>query len=96
MSESPLDASTLEATAFNVGMSLKQPDCFGNEQDAKINELVDIVADWLPSEKDAVVGINEIHPQIVEELVERLEPRLHCEVRFAVDDTNAVLWRTPQ
>ena len=94
MAKTPLDASTLEATAFNVGMMDRH--CYGNKQNAKINELVDIVADWLPSEKDAVVGINEIHPQIVEELVERLEPRLHCEVRFAVDDTNAVLWRTPQ
>ena len=94
--ESLLDASTLEATAFNVGMI--EPNCFGNKQvlDAKINELVDIVAEWLPPERDAVVGLNEIVPEIGGKLMHGLEQKLHCTVDFYSDDTNIVLWRTPQ
>ena len=86
------DASTLGVTAFNVG--LIQADAFIKTQDAKAAQLASHVKSWL-QEGQAVVGLNEIHPDIVTKLQRKLEG-LGVYVDFAIDDSNCLLWRTPQ
>ena len=83
------DASTLGVTAFNVGMI--QEDAFKLTQDEKLQELALHVATWL-QEGPAVVGLNEIHPRLVEKLALKLELNLG----IATNDSNSLLWRTPQ
>ena len=79
----PPDASTLVATAFNVGMI--NPDSFGKMQDDKVRQLAGHVAKWL-EQGPAVVGLNEIAPSIAVKLVGKLN--LHYEVRVATDGSN--------
>ena len=85
----PPDASTLGVTAFNVGMI--QEDAFIKTQDLKVAELASHVERWL-EEGPAVVGLNEIHPDIVA----KLWLVLKGDVDIAIDDSNCRLWRTPQ
>ena len=87
------DASTLGVTAFNVGMI--QEDAFtgkkykAGKQDDNLEELADHVQRWL---EDGVVGLNEIHPSLVQKLVKKLEER-QLSVTHATSDSNSLLWR---
>ena len=88
------DASTLGVTAFNVGMI--QQDAFtgkkykAGKQDDNLEELADHVQRWL---EDGVVGLNEIHPSLVQKLVKKLEERYLLDVGIATSDSNSLLWR---
>ena len=86
------DASTLGATAFNVGML--QVDSFGNKHSARVNELAGYVKTWL-EDGPAVVGLNEIAPNIAEHLVERLQQHHKFNVGIATHQSNSVMWRNP-
>ena len=79
----PPDASTLVATAFNVGMI--NPDSFGKTQDDKVGQLAGHVAKWSEQEP-AVVGLN-IDPTIVVKLVGKLN--LHYDVGVAAHESHA-------
>ena len=87
------DASTLGVTAFNVGMI--QQDAFtgkkykAGRKDDNLEELADHVQRWL---EDGVVGLNEIHPSLVQKLVKKLEER-RLDVGNATSDSNSLLWR---
>ena len=85
----PPDASTLGVTAFNVGMI--QEVAFTKSQDSKVAELAGHVERWL-EEGPAVVGLNEIH----ESLVAKLQLVLKVDVDIAINESNCLLWRTPQ
>ena len=87
----PPDASTLGATAFNVGMI--SADAFKQTQDEKVAQLAHHVASWL-ADGPAVVGLNEIHPNIAAKLRVQLQQQ-GIDVGIATDDSNS-LWRTPQ
>ena len=71
-----------------------QADAFIKAQDAKVAQLASHVETWL-QEGLAVVGLNEIHRDIVTKLQRKLEG-LGVYVDFAIDDSNCLLWRTPQ
>ena len=88
------EASTLAVTAFNVGML--QPNCYGRSQDAKVNELAAHVKSWLNTDVPACVGINEIDPGIATKLVEKLRDKQNVDVAIATNESNILLWRTPQ
>ena len=64
------DASTLMATALNVGMP--QEESFRGAHKAKVSKLARIVQDWLRDPVPAVVGLNELHPTIANKLMEEL------------------------
>ena len=87
------DASTLGVTAFNVGMI--QEDAFtgkkykAGKQDDNLEELAGHVQRWL---EDGVVGLNEIHPSLVQKLVKKLEER-RLDVGHATSDSNSLFWR---
>ena len=87
------DASTLGVTAFNVGMI--QEDAFtgkkhkAGKQDENLEELAGNVQRWLV---EGVVGLNEIHPSLVQKLVKKLEER-QLSVGHATSDSNSLLWR---
>ena len=88
------DASMLGVTAFNVGMI--QEDCFTSKkkygegkQDENLEQLAGHVQRWL---EDGVVGLNEIHPSLVQKLVKKLEER-RLDVGHATSDSNSLLWR---
>ena len=86
------DASSLGVTAFNVGMI--QENAFTGkkhkgQQDANLEELADLAQRWL---EDGVVGLNEIHPSLVQKLVKKLEER-RLDVGNATSDSNSLLWR---
>ena len=85
------DASTLGVTALNVGMP--QARNFLSTQDDKVVELAARVQEWLEN-GPAVVGLNEIHPDIAEKLVNELR-RKKVDMDIATHDSNSVLWRTP-
>ena len=88
------EASTLAITAFNVGML--QPDCYRTSQDAKVNQLAVHVKSWLNTDVPAIVGINEIDPGIATKLVEKLRHKQNVDVSIATNESNILLWRTPQ
>ena len=88
----PPDASTLVVTALNVGMI--HADSFVRRQDDLVAALAGHVEKWL-EEGPGVVGLNEIHPIIARKLVEKLG-REQLDVGIATDDSNSLLWRTPQ
>ena len=100
------DASTLGATAFNVGMITKlaaSPPAFINAkllatansfatcQDTMLAMLADIVEEWLPAGSPNVVGLIEIDPTLVPMVVAKLKWWL-C-VEFASCGTNTLMWR---
>ena len=85
----PADASTLGVTAFNVGMI--HANAFFKTQGSKVAELAGYVERWL-EEGPAVVGLNEIHRDIVTKLLDKLK----FNVGFAFHESNCLLWRTPQ
>ena len=87
------DASMLGVTAFNVGMIQEnaftgKKHCEG-KQDENLEELAGHVQRWL---EDGVVGLNEIHPSLVQKLVKKLEER-RLDVGHATSDSNSLLWR---
>jgi hypothetical protein len=88
----PPDASTLVVTALNVGMIHR--DSFTRQQDHLVAALAGHVEKWL-EEGPAVVGLNEIHPIIARKLVRQLG-RQQLDVGIATNDSNSLLWRTPQ
>ena len=67
------DASTLTATAFNVGMIGE--DSFETQQ--KVKQLARWVIEWLEGTGGAVVGLNEIHPTIARKLWRQLHMKAH-------------------
>ena len=88
----PYDASTLVVTAFNVGM-------LGERAAKKKQVLKDYAAQlahhvdtWLRGDPAGVVGLNEIHPSLVQKLVKKLEER-QLSVGHATSDSNSLLWR---
>ena len=85
----PADASTLGVTAYNVGMI--QADAFIKTQDSLVTKLAGYVESWL-EEGPAVVGLNEIHRDIVT----KLHRKLKFNVGIAIHESNCLLWRTPQ
>ena len=87
------DASMLGATAFNVGMITDH--AFKNTQDQKVAELAGHVEQWLVLDGGpAVVGLNEIAPNIAQKLVARLK-RQGLDVEIATHESNSLLWRIP-
>ena len=69
----------LRMTALNVGMI--DENCFKKEQDATIFELAAHVACWLQLDDcPAIVGLNELAPQIAHKLVEQLQ---HLNINIA-------------
>ena len=85
------DASTLGVTAFNVGMIAENS--FYQSQDEKVEELASHVRMWL-EERPAVVGLNEIHPNIGKKLQSVLQQEV--DVDIAAHESNCILWRTLQ
>ena len=85
------DASTLGATAFNVGMITATANSFATCQDTMLAKLADIVEEWLPAGSPNVVGLNEIHPTLVPMVVAKLRQWLFVE--FASCGTNTLMWR---
>ena len=93
------DASTLRVTAFNVGMI--QDDAFSGKrysagtQDANLTELAGHVQRWL-EEGPAVVGLNEIAPEIAAwleiTLKEQTETQWMLNVGRATHETNTIFW----
>ena len=86
------DASTLGATCFNVGM-IEESSFARHGQTGKVIELAGSVFQWL-RDGPAVVGLNEIHPNIALALVEQLEKHHGLAVGIATHESNSLLWRT--
>ncbi len=84
--------STLRVTAFNVGMI--HANSFGAAQDDKVDTLADYVSSWLLGEGPAVVGLNELHGTITNNLVAMLALK-GLLVETAQHESNCLLWRTP-
>ena len=85
------DASTLGATAFNVGMI--DAHAFKRDQDEKIQELPGHVEGWLQVEGGpAVVGLNEIAPPIAKKLIERLQRDNNLNVGHFTHESNTLMW----
>ena len=84
------DASTLMATALNVGMP--QEESFRGTQLQKVSKLARIVQEWLREPVPAVVGLNELHPTIANKLMEELP----MTIDVATHGTNSLLWRAPR
>ena len=89
----PPDASTLgvTVTAYNVGMI--QANAFGKKQPSMVATLADYVVNWLNVEGPAVVGLNEIAPNIAE-LLEQALWRRGFKVSIATHESNSLLWRS--
>ena len=92
----PPDASTLgvTVTAYNVGMI--QADAFGKKQPSMVATLADYVVNWLNVEGPAVVGLNEIAPEIAGKLEKTLKEQWQLNVGRATHETNTILWCSPQ
>ena len=86
------DASTLGATCFNVGM-IEESSFARHGQIEKVVELRAHVYQWL-RDGPAVVGLNEIHPNIALLLVQLLEHHDGLAVGIATHESNSLLWRT--
>ena len=82
---------------MNVGMI--QADSFKSTQALKVKKLAGHVLEWLDGQGAAVVGLNEIHPTIVEKLMRVLETHGTPQTRniqLARCESNSLLWRAPQ
>ena len=88
--EQRADASTLCCTAFNVGMN--NPTSFATSQDEKLQTLAGHVKKWLDQPGPAVVGLNELAPNLAQKLVRDKLAKLP--IGTATNETNCVLWRT--
>ena len=80
----PADASTLGVTAYNVGMI--QANAFIKTQGSLVTKLAGYVESWL-EEGPAVVGLNEIHRDIVT----KLHRKLKVNVDIAIHESNCLL-----
>ena len=94
--DDPADASTLAVSALNVGMIDEMAFTHNQVQDKNVKVLAGHVMTWLdPPQKHAVVGLNEIHPKILQKLVEEVESDIGHVIGHAHNDSNSLLWRTP-
>ena len=91
LSAAHVDASTLVVTAFNVGMMNEKAFNFLKKQEDYVAQLARHVNTWLRGDP-AVVGLNEIHPSLVQKLVKKLEER-RLDVGHATSDSNSLFWR---
>ena len=88
-------AATLAATAFNVGMPSEN--AFKATQALKIQQLTNWVIQWMQGPGGAVVGLQEVHPDIAGKLLASLRSRVpDMKIESAVQSTNCALWRAPQ